>query len=95
MAKEKTVSVARPTWHADAPPRRAVIGETPARVANRLRVLDAATGEAVEKVIAYDMDAGTVTRYLVEGGNLVRKDNAFVTITEDRSIRVEWVEDAA
>ncbi|AJR24561.1 hypothetical protein [Sphingobium sp. YBL2] len=65
---------------------------TPVDLRARVKLVDAETGETIGKVIAADVVAGQVTRFAVENGNLVRKDDRFVTITEDRSIRFEWVE---
>jgi len=93
MTKEKIIAAPLPVA-VEAPPRQAAIGKISGDVASRLRVLDAETGGAIEKVIAYDMDAGTVTRYLVEGGNLVRRGDVFATVTEERQIRVEWIDAA-
>ena len=65
--------------------------ETSDDVLRNVRVVDAATGEEIIRVISADAVAGTVTRFLVEDGNLVRKDGAFETVTEDRAIRIEWI----
>jgi hypothetical protein len=62
---------------------------------SRLSVIDVNTGKVIDKVIKADTEAGTVTRFAVEDGNLVRKNDRFVTITEDRPIRFEWSEEAA
>lgn len=66
-------------------------GETSDEVLRNIRVVDAATGEEIIRVISADAVAGTVTRFLVEDGNLVRKDDAFETVTEERAIRIEWI----
>ncbi|WP_433910377.1 hypothetical protein [Sphingomonas yabuuchiae] len=66
-------------------------GETSDEVLRNIRVVDAATGEEIIRVISADAVAGTVTRFLVEDGNLVRKDGAFETVTEERAIRIEWI----
>jgi biotin carboxyl carrier protein len=54
-----------------------------------VRVIDAASGDVIEKVISADSAAGTVTRFAVEDGNLVRENDAFVIVKEDRPIRIE------
>lgn len=73
----------------------AIDTRTPVDLRARVKVVDAETGETIEKVIAADVAAGQVTRFAVEDGNLVRKNDRFVTVTEDRSIRFEWAEAAA
>ncbi|KKW92249.1 hypothetical protein [Sphingobium chungbukense] len=70
----------------------AIDTRTPVDLRARVKVVDADSGEPIEKVIAADVAAGQVTRFAVENGNLVRKNDRFVTITEDRSIRFEWAE---
>ncbi|CCW20163.1 hypothetical protein EBBID32_45340 [Sphingobium indicum BiD32] len=74
----------------EAPPSYAKIGVTPMAVCDRLRIIDAETGDLIEKVIEADADKGLVVRYLVEDGALVRDDNRFKTIEETRAIRIEW-----
>jgi len=66
-------------------------GETSDEVLRNIRVLDAATGEEIIRVISADAVAGTVTRFVVEDGNLVREGNAFAIVTEERAIRIEWI----
>ncbi len=66
-------------------------GETSDDVLRNIRVVDAATGEEIVRVISADAVAGTVTRFVVEDGNLVREGNAFATVTEERAIRIEWI----
>lgn len=66
-------------------------GETSDDVLRNIRVVDAATGEEIIRVISADAVAGTVTRFVVEDGNLVREENAFATVTEERAIRIEWI----
>ena len=56
-------------------------GETSDDVLRNIRVVDAATGEEIIRVISADAVAGTVTRFVVEDGNLVREGNAFATVT--------------
>lgn len=65
--------------------------ETSDDVLRNIRVVDAATGEEIVRVISADAVAGTVTRFVVEDGNLVREGNAFATVTEERTIRIEWI----
>ncbi len=60
-------------------------------IAANLRVVDAATGATIERVIDADSDAGTVRRYLVEDGNLVREGDSFKVVDEARAIRIEWI----
>lgn len=66
-------------------------GETSDDILCNVRVVDAATGEEIIRVISADAVAGTVTRFLVEDGNLVRNGGVFETVTEDRAIRIEWI----
>ncbi len=66
-------------------------GETSDDVLRNVRVVDAATGEEIIRVISADAVAGTVTRFVVEDGNLVREGDAFTTVTEERAIRIEWI----
>jgi len=54
-----------------------------------VRVIDAQTGDVITNVIEADAKAGTVRRFAVEGGVLVREDNAFVVIDEKRAVRIE------
>lgn len=61
----------------------------------KVRVVDAETGRAIDKVISADVDAGTVRRYAVEHGNLVRQGDHFKVLEEERAIRIEWIEAAA
>ncbi len=75
-----------------AAPTSIAFGTTPIDVLANLRVVDAATGEPLIRVITADSDAGKVSRYAVDDGNLVRKDDAFVVIEEDRKILIEWIE---
>ncbi|MBD8548004.1 hypothetical protein [Sphingomonas sp. CFBP 8760] len=56
-----------------------------------LQVVDANTGEPVSGVIAADAIAGTVRRFEVENGNLVRDGDTFVIVDERRDIRIEWI----
>lgn len=77
---------------AEAPlPSYAKIGVTPADICSHLRVVDADTGEIISKVIEADADAGRVVRYAVENGALVMENDRFVTIEENRPIRMEWM----
>ncbi|WP_336974173.1 hypothetical protein [Sphingobium aromaticiconvertens] len=76
-------------------PPRVVDVSSPADLRLRIRVVDAITGQTIDKVTYADVDAGKVTRFAVEGGNLVRKDDRFVKIDEDREIRIEWNEEPA
>ena len=84
MGKRNLAAVAAPTSVA--------FGSTPNEALSNIRVIDAITGEAIARVIAADSDAGKVSRYAVEDGNLVREGNAFKTIDEDRKIRIEWID---
>ncbi|MBA4756291.1 MAG: hypothetical protein H2050_15805 [Sphingobium sp.] len=74
----------------ESPPSYAKIGVTPMAICDRLRIIDAETGDLIEKVIEADADKGLVVRYLVEDGTLVRDDNRFKTVEEARAIRIEW-----
>lgn len=76
----------------EAPPSRAKIGETPASICSRLRIVDAETGEPIRKVIEADADKGKLIRFAVEDGALVREGDRFKMIEEDRAIRIEWAD---
>lgn len=69
-----------------------VSAATPAEIATNVRVVDAGSGETIARVIEANADAGTVRRFAVEDGNLVRKDDEIVVIEEERAIRIEWIE---
>lgn len=57
-----------------------------------VRVVDAATGEAIERVISADADAGKVSRYAIDAdGNLVRENDTYQIVDEDRAIAIEWI----
>lgn len=56
-----------------------------------LRLRDSATGEEIIQVIAYDRDAGTVTRHQLHDGNLVREGDRYAIVTEQRDFRVEVI----
>ena len=73
-------------------PSAVAFGTTPNEVLGNIRVVDAATGEAIARVIAADSDAGKVSRYAIDDGNLVREGNASKTIDENRKIRIEWID---
>ncbi|MBJ7441516.1 MAG: hypothetical protein JHD35_21210 [Sphingopyxis sp.] len=74
----------------ETPPTYAKIGVTPMAVCERLRVVDAETGDLIAKVIEADAETGRVVRYAVEGGNLVREGDRMKVIEEERKIRIEW-----
>lgn len=74
----------------EAPPCQARIGVTPPAICERLRIVDAETGDQIEKVIEADAETGRVVRYAVEGGNLVREGDRMKVIEEERKIRIEW-----
>lgn len=74
-----------------APPAFAEIGVTDMAVCANVRVVDAKTGEQIERVRRYDVDAGQVSRFEVKDGNLVRDGDSYKLIDEDREIRVEWI----
>ncbi|WP_294354038.1 hypothetical protein [uncultured Sphingomonas sp.] len=74
-----------------APPAFAEIGVTDMAVCANVRVVDAKTGETIERVRRYDVDAGQVSRFEVKDGNLVREGDSYKLIDEDREIRVEWI----
>ncbi len=75
-----------------AAPTMIVAGGLPNAVAANLRVVDAGTGETIDRVLDADSDAGTVRRYAVEDGNLVREGDSFKVVDEKRKIRIEWIE---
>lgn len=75
-----------------AAPTAIASGAFPPEMLARLRVVDAATGETIAGVIEADAEAGTVRRFEVEGGNIVRKGDSFAVVDEQRDIRIEWIE---
>lgn len=75
-----------------SPPTIVGIDFTPAEICANLRIVDAGTGEPIERVIRADAGAGTVSRYRVEEGNLVREGDLFATVDEERAIRIEWID---
>ena len=72
-------------------PSSVEIGVTAVDVLADIRVVDAETGERIDKVIFADADAGKVRRYAVENGALVLEQDQFKVIEEDRPIRIEWL----
>lgn len=77
-------------------PPRAIDPLTPVEVRARIVIIDAATGERIEKVTAADVDAKTLTRFAVVDGNLVRdRDGRYAMIDEERDIRIEWIAEPA
>ena len=64
-------------------------------LAGTMRVVDAKSGDAIEQVIEANVTTGKVRRYAVEAGLLVREDNEFKVIEEDRAIRIEQIEPIA
>lgn len=58
---------------------------------HNVRVIDVETGKVIDKVISADAEAGKLTRYAVEKGNLVRDGDRFQMIEEERKIRIEWI----
>lgn len=75
----------------DAPPSRVELGTDPLDLLARIRVVDAATGERIDKVIIADAEAGKVRRYeLIDGGLVIENDRPKI-IEEDRAIRIEWL----
>ncbi len=74
-----------------APPLSVALNSTPRDVLERIRVVDAQTGERIDKVLAADAEAGTVTRYAIENGALVREGDRYKMIEESRDIRIEWL----
>lgn len=75
-----------------AAPTIIVAGALPNAVAANLRVVDAGTGETIERVLDADSDAGTVRRYAVKDGNLVREGDSFKVVDEKRDIRIDWID---
>ncbi len=55
--------------------------------AAHFRVVDAKSGNAIDHVLEADSEKGTLTRLVVENGNLVREGDAFATVKEERAIR--------
>ncbi|WP_242095420.1 hypothetical protein [Sphingomonas sp. CROZ-RG-20F-R02-07] len=74
------------------PPTAVKIGEASADVAARLRIVDAATGATIDRVVEADSVTGKIRRMAVENGNLIREGDRFKVIDEDRAIRIEWIE---
>jgi len=83
-------AVASPEVKEEAPPTYVKIGVTPPSVCSAVRVIDVETGKRIDKVIEADAEKGRVVRYAVEDGALVREDNRFKTIEEERQIQIEW-----
>lgn len=67
------------------------LGVTDTDVLSDIRVVDAETGERIDKTIFADAEAGKVRRYAVENGALVLEQDKFKVIEEDRPIRIEWL----
>ncbi|WP_088183580.1 hypothetical protein [Sphingobium sp. Z007] len=93
MVKAKQGTAASDDADTIAPPP-AQVGQsiTPVETLARIAVVDAETGDRIEKVIQADADAGKVTRFVVEDGALVRDGNRYRTIEEERKIRIEWTD---
>ncbi len=62
-------------------------------VPRRFRVIDAKTGEPINGVIAANVTTGTVRRFEIENGHLVRNGDTFVIVDEDRDIRIEVIDE--
>lgn len=73
-----------------APPQHVGAGISPPEINNNVRIVDAKSGDEIVKVIEADADKGKVRRFDVQDGNLVRENDAFKVVDEDRAIRVEW-----
>jgi hypothetical protein len=84
-----TPDVTAPTEPVAAAPTAVNVRTLPFDLLKRVRVIDASTGEPIERVIEADSEAGTVKRFAVENGNLVREDDHFKVIEEQRPIRIE------
>lgn len=57
-----------------------------------VRVVDAASGSAIERVITADAATGKVSRYAIDGdGNLVRENDKYQIVDEDRAIEIQWI----
>ncbi|MCC4234542.1 hypothetical protein LL253_17865, partial [Sphingobium soli] len=63
------------------------MGVTDAEVLAEIRVVDAETGERIDKIIFADAETGKVRRYAVENGALVLEQDQFKVIEEVRPIR--------
>ena len=85
MKKTKTATLI-------AAPTMIVAGALPNDIARNLRVVDADSGETIERVLDADADAGTLRRHEVTDGNLVREGDSFRVVEEKRAIRIEWIE---
>lgn len=68
-----------------------VAGALPHDILANLRVVDAGTGETIDRVLEADVAAGKLARHEVKDGNLVREGDAFKIIEEERAIRIEWI----
>ena len=75
-----------------AAPTVITVAALPAETASNLRVVDAATGDTIARVIEADAEKGTVRRFEVEDGNLVRDGDSFKIVEEERKIRIEWID---
>ena len=75
-----------------APPTAIASDALPNDILANLRVVDAATGETIARVLEADCSTGNVRRYAIEDGNLVREGEAFKIVDETREIRIEWIE---
>lgn len=84
------LAVQAPAIEEEGAPIYVKLGVTPAATLARVRVVDSATGDLIDKVIEADSEKKLVVRYAVEDGALVREDNHFKTIEESRDIRIEW-----
>lgn len=74
-----------------SPPVQVELGVTPQDLLAKIRVVDAATGERIDKVLFADAEAGQLRRYAVEDGGLVLENDRYKIIEEDRAIRIEWM----
>lgn len=75
-----------------APPQIIDNRTSPLDLVRNVRVVDTATGDEIAKVIAADADAGRISRFDVDpDGNLVRENDTYKIIDEDRVIRLEWI----
>lgn len=83
MTKTPIIAVPAPTAIA--------IASLPADTARNLRVVDVENGQTIPGVIEADSVAGTLRRFDVEDGNLVREGDSFRVIEEQRAISIEWI----
>lgn len=89
---EPGIDPAPPAITVAPPPAQTTAHVTPGW--DRIRVVDAATGEVISHVVAADADAGTLTVFKVQDGAFVRDGDDFALESQARAIRLEWIDAA-